>query len=1346
MPLTAPASHAVRTALGCCLASLFTLVQPLRNLFSAEVAPLLPCAVTAALFVTGGSKEEVMWLSLEAWLATGSAVLNALAVRYLAQGPQVPTESWFAVFVILEGTAFTAFLCLLPVSTTAKTYGNSMSAWFVIALFSPTDLSEVRQSMEYMAVAIFGGLCMIFAHRLRLPGLVDPRCLLLAAADFEIVADGCAEVITEATVALLGSGAGEAWRSIARARLALLSERLAAARTAAAFAQWTPRSALRRLTRVGRAEEEVRTVHREAAFRAASEAIDTCRLLCELAISAHTRGQVSAGAVAVRASMNCLVKVSEQVAAILRDLSRTSVEQMGGYEASAIFDDRRKRLMNATHKAVRNSSFAAQELLLLGLYMNTEDSGISVRELVTARSDMAAFLFLVHALAADLLKAEAATVQAVGRTKIMGAKVWARDEETGELGEPAHPPVPLGLGLLEVPLLLRTPSSHSNTDVVEAVSLDQLHPGPSDANPEIRTKALESIRRAIATPALVIPQAIVGFETLIFSARLSAMDAWRQRWRVALKVSLSFMVGFVGAVYVFELNVQMLCTVTILSNYGSQYDGGSLRRAMQRSVGTAAGATLGSALEQAFVMCFSQAKWLAHLPLGRNGPEVARPDGTALDSMAYQGLALTVSLSLMSGMVVTGLVLMHKGGPHAYTGFVFALFALKSLLCSDVWCASMSDAIKFNMYACLVVVSIEMGVLPVCAGDLLRARLAGACTGAATVLSALISTGVEADDANNSSALEPELSKSTSALRQFQADEDPTPALKMLQKAGSYNYLHPQRVEIEMEPTTELPDLTDRLRAMGMYDKYRDWRGSYLKWRTGSGHGAKGELNSETARAAPGAIGGSTGATASDANPAAPADGAAPTGLTRRASPAERGEQFKVQQRELATFTGSKFAADLPVAARDSIMEPIAAVALPAAPVCEGDIRGVPEIVEREKSCGELNKTLLLEEDAAFTQAQATINEAMMESAREQEMDDRVLADAAKRLTSDLPGLADLLQQQHALTKQQAVPHSSDANSAEPAQSVDEDRQSSGGEGLMVAKATVTPTTRVSFADVQALLDLINDAVVSADDLAAQAAEGLDSGRTDPHDWCQLAGVLGMMRLRLSLLSRIAHRLRHGLSMADLMGGELLAAKRLMRAFGATLAAATCTVAGAPAPPPRTCADLEAKLHSSGEALVSALAMRLPPERQGPRLSPDCKEVAAEILAGTTGHTLCALLGDAAELLALACAVSSTAAGTAGQQPDSNVSSALFGQGVDGRTPVADTADGAGAALAAGADARNAVAAGSGGSMLDLPDLTERLKEAGMYEKYVAWREGYMQWRCGAGKGSKGEIVESSTT
>merc|ERR1711937_314615 len=43
-----------------------------------------------------------------------------------------------------------------------------------------------------------------------------------------------------------------------------------------------------------------------------------------------------------------------------------------------------------------------------------------------------------------------------------------------------------------------------------------------------------------------------------------------------------------------------------------------------------------------------------------------------------------------------------------------------------------------------------------------------------------------------------------------------------------------------------------------------------------------------------------------------------------------------------------------------------------------------------------------------------------------------------------------------------------------------------------------------------------------------------------------------------------------------------------------------------------------------------------------------------------------------------------------------------------------------------------------------LPDLTDKIRQSGMYETYKSWSEGYKEWRQGAAKGAKGELSGSS--
>ena len=58
--LSRATSHAIRTSLGCCLASCLFLLPSLRKCFSPEVQPLLPTAAIMALFCAGGSLEDRM--------------------------------------------------------------------------------------------------------------------------------------------------------------------------------------------------------------------------------------------------------------------------------------------------------------------------------------------------------------------------------------------------------------------------------------------------------------------------------------------------------------------------------------------------------------------------------------------------------------------------------------------------------------------------------------------------------------------------------------------------------------------------------------------------------------------------------------------------------------------------------------------------------------------------------------------------------------------------------------------------------------------------------------------------------------------------------------------------------------------------------------------------------------------------------------------------------------------------------------------------------------------------------------------------------------------------------------
>jgi len=40
----------------------------------------------------------------------------------------------------------------------------------------------------------------------------------------------------------------------------------------------------------------------------------------------------------------------------------------------------------------------------------------------------------------------------------------------------------------------------------------------------------------------------------------------------------------------------------------------------------------------------------------------------------------------------------------------------------------------------------------------------------------------------------------------------------------------------------------------------------------------------------------------------------------------------------------------------------------------------------------------------------------------------------------------------------------------------------------------------------------------------------------------------------------------------------------------------------------------------------------------------------------------------------------------------------------------------------------------------DLPDLSQRLKDCGVYEDYLKWQQGYRRWRSGSAQGAQGEV------
>ncbi|CAL1130704.1 unnamed protein product [Cladocopium goreaui] len=261
------------------------------------------------------------------------------------------------------------------------------------------------------------------------------------------------------------------------------------------------------------------------------------------------------------------------------------------------------------------------------------------------------------------------------------------------------------------------------------------------------------------------------------------------RWRCSLKVSLSYCLGLILD-FNNGLGGVMVCTVSYLCSYGSQYSGGSLRRAISRGVGVSAGATVGSVLR---TLCI----WSRDLP------------GT-------WDLSIVVTLLIILGWTFLSTLVNFRGGPYAYAGFCAAFTAIKFLSSTGPGgVLQLSATITSCMWACLLVVLVETCVLPVDARDLLQGRVVAALMGVRAVLPALVS-----------------------------ADESLVKHVK--EDYGPYGFGPGAGV-------SSWPDLTERLKKVGAYEKYLEWREGYMRWRMGESNGAKGEIvvDTKTAPMAP---------------------------------------------------------------------------------------------------------------------------------------------------------------------------------------------------------------------------------------------------------------------------------------------------------------------------------------------------------------------------------------------------------------------------------------------------------------------------------------------------------------
>ena len=82
---------------------------------------------------------------------------------------------------------------------------------------------------------------------------------------------------------------------------------------------------------------------------------------------------------------------------------------------------------------------------------------------------------------------------------------------------------------------------------------------------------------------------------------------------------------------------------------------------------------------------------------------------------------------------------------------VFVLVSLRFLVSWRLHTDNASNAstVMYNLYACLLTVVVETGIMPVSAVDLLRSRLAAALVGTASVLSSLITKEYRAGACNS---------------------------------------------------------------------------------------------------------------------------------------------------------------------------------------------------------------------------------------------------------------------------------------------------------------------------------------------------------------------------------------------------------------------------------------------------------------------------------------------------------------------------------------------------------------------------------------------------------------------
>eukprot|EP00435_Cladocopium_sp_Y103_P044140 s1190_g12.t1 len=742
------------TSLGCCLASCLVLIPSLRQCFSVQVQPLLQTAAIITLFCSGCSLEETSFLCFESVLGTLLAILNAAAIGHFIQD----SETW----VIVVSVAFVAIACLLPLSETTKQYTVGLTAYFTMDLLTSKsggqgEIGEIHvlfMCLEYMSVSLLGSLCALLVYSVPLPGLPDTRALKSGAAAFKEIVEGCAEVVKEATEAFLFIGAGDAWRALGQQRLSDLSETLAEAKCTAEYENLSPLAVWRNLRHDGRLQSERQHLQQETAFSAAAETLDVCCLLCELAAKPHGTDLGAEAALVRGAAEESIRGVALDAAALLRDFGRADFGAAALGESNATAT-RRKILLEAAKGALQKSRNAAQEILNLR-HFQSHDAMLGTNSFASARSEMASFLFLVHVLATELLQSESSFLRKALKQRD-GSRILAGDEEEG---------------------------------LVSLTGLSTWHLSRESRTGEFRhltslTSPLLPRREFSSSSVNAVPPTCYDLLAVMSSKVHTAVS---RRWRCSLKVSLSYCLGLILD-FNNGLDGVMVCTVSYLCSYGSQYSGGSLRRAISRGVGVSAGATVGSVLR---TLCI----WSSDLP------------GT-------WDVSIVVTLLIILGWTFLSTLVNFRGGPYAYAGFCAAFTAIKFLSSTGPGgMLQLSATITSCMWACLLVVLVETCILPVDARDLLQGRVVAALMGVRAVLPALVS-----------------------------ADES---LVKSVKEDGPYGFGPGAGV-------SSWPDLTERLKKVGAYEKYLEWREGYMRWRMGESHGAKGEivLDTKTAPVAP---------------------------------------------------------------------------------------------------------------------------------------------------------------------------------------------------------------------------------------------------------------------------------------------------------------------------------------------------------------------------------------------------------------------------------------------------------------------------------------------------------------